>query len=164
MAKNLCHQVITGYHWVPKFQQYQAFSVLWWCVCVYLSRLIPSPFGTSGLVGKVDFTVRHLSSSVQTFPNSFSGFSSGQPCFSPLTRQVSHWNMKLPFSLSMTFSLFLLSLCFRRMSTSLWLHQFVSILSSLLPHFIQQLGLEICWLVATDLCLVFSVCGFYCTG
>ncbi|TVU12868.1 hypothetical protein EJB05_46534, partial [Eragrostis curvula] len=34
------------------------------------------------IVGKVDFTVRHLSSSVQQFPNSFSGLSSGQPCFS----------------------------------------------------------------------------------
>ncbi|XP_020113120.1 LIMR family protein Os06g0128200-like [Ananas comosus] len=42
-----------------------------------------------GLVGKVDFTVRHLSSSVESFPSSWSGFSSGQPCISPLTRQCS---------------------------------------------------------------------------
>ncbi|KAL6861591.1 hypothetical protein ACP4OV_017291 [Aristida adscensionis] len=60
-----------------------------------------------GLVGKVDFTVRHLSASVQTFPNSFSGFSSGQPCTSPLTRQcaastapansLSTWTMRATF-------------------------------------------------------------------
>ncbi|XP_072967359.1 LIMR family protein Os06g0128200 [Typha angustifolia] len=41
------------------------------------------------LVGKVDFTVRHLSSSVESFPTSWTGFSSGQPCISPLTRQCS---------------------------------------------------------------------------
>ncbi|VAI69324.1 unnamed protein product [Triticum turgidum subsp. durum] len=41
------------------------------------------------LIGKVDFTVRHLSSSVQAFPNpnQFSAFTSGQPCIAPLTRQ-----------------------------------------------------------------------------
>ncbi|RCV43904.1 hypothetical protein SETIT_9G331800v2 [Setaria italica] len=37
--------------------------------------------------GALNFTVRHLSSSVQPFPNSFSGFSSGQPCFNQLPRQ-----------------------------------------------------------------------------
>ncbi|VAI69322.1 unnamed protein product [Triticum turgidum subsp. durum] len=43
------------------------------------------------LIGKVDFTVRHLSSSVQAFPNpnQFSAFTSGQPCIAPLTRQCS---------------------------------------------------------------------------
>ncbi|KAM3196107.1 hypothetical protein ACQJBY_071998 [Aegilops geniculata] len=43
------------------------------------------------LIGKVDFTVRHLSSSVQPFPNpnQFSAFTSGQPCIAPLTRQCS---------------------------------------------------------------------------
>ncbi|KAG1371533.1 LIMR family protein [Cocos nucifera] len=39
------------------------------------------------LVGKVDFTVRHLSSSVRSFPNSWTGLSSSQPCLTPLTRQ-----------------------------------------------------------------------------
>ncbi|XP_078180936.1 LIMR family protein Os06g0128200 [Carex rostrata] len=39
------------------------------------------------LIGKVDFTVRHLSSSVQTFPTTWNQFSSGQPCISPLTKQ-----------------------------------------------------------------------------
>ena len=33
-----------------------------------------------GLIGKVDFTVRHLSSTVTTFPNSWTDFSSGQQC------------------------------------------------------------------------------------
>ncbi|URE24162.1 LMBR1-like membrane protein [Musa troglodytarum] len=33
-----------------------------------------------GLVGKVDFTVRHLSSSATSFPSSWSTFSSSQPC------------------------------------------------------------------------------------
>uniref|UniRef100_A0A0D6R4Q3 LIMR family protein n=1 Tax=Araucaria cunninghamii TaxID=56994 RepID=A0A0D6R4Q3_ARACU len=33
-----------------------------------------------GLVGKVDFTVRHLSSATNQFPNSWSGISSGRPC------------------------------------------------------------------------------------
>ncbi|KAM3206808.1 hypothetical protein ACQJBY_062150 [Aegilops geniculata] len=43
------------------------------------------------LIGKVDFTVRHLSSSVQAFPNpnQFGAFTSGQPCIAPLTRQCS---------------------------------------------------------------------------
>lgn len=36
--------------------------------------------GISGLVGKVDFTVRHLSSATTNFPSSWEGFSSGQPC------------------------------------------------------------------------------------
>ncbi|CAD6235170.1 unnamed protein product [Miscanthus lutarioriparius] len=49
--------------------------------------LLETPSFSSGLVGKVDFTVRHLFSSVQIFPNSFSGFSSGQPSISPLTRK-----------------------------------------------------------------------------
>ncbi|CAL9113579.1 unnamed protein product [Musa textilis] len=35
-----------------------------------------------GLVGKVDFTVRHLSSSAETFPSSWTGFSRSQPCIS----------------------------------------------------------------------------------
>lgn len=35
----------------------------------------------SGLVGKVDFTVRHLSSSTTSFPSSWS-FSSSQECIS----------------------------------------------------------------------------------
>ncbi|XP_073104869.1 LIMR family protein Os06g0128200 isoform X2 [Elaeis guineensis] len=39
------------------------------------------------LVGKVDFTVRHLSSSVRSFPNSWTGLSSSQPCLTPLIRQ-----------------------------------------------------------------------------
>jgi len=60
-----------------------------------------------GLVGKVDITVRHLSSSVETFPNSFSGFSSGQPCISSLPRQcaastapsssLTTWTMRATF-------------------------------------------------------------------
>ncbi|KAK1307216.1 LIMR family protein [Acorus calamus] len=33
-----------------------------------------------GLVGKVDFTVRHLSSPVTNFPSTWTGFSSSQPC------------------------------------------------------------------------------------
>ncbi|THU58872.1 hypothetical protein C4D60_Mb03t19040 [Musa balbisiana] len=35
-----------------------------------------------GLVGKVDFTVRHLSSSAESFPSSWTGFSRSQPCIS----------------------------------------------------------------------------------
>nr|CAD1830204.1 unnamed protein product [Ananas comosus var. bracteatus] len=60
-----------------------------------------------GLVGKVDFTVRHLSSSVESFPSSWSGFSSGQPCISPLTRQVHHRLNALALNLSSFGSLFL---------------------------------------------------------
>ena len=36
-------------------------------------------FHVLGVIGKVDFTVRHLSSSTMAFPNTFQ-FSSGQPC------------------------------------------------------------------------------------
>ncbi|KAG1339050.1 putative LIMR family protein [Cocos nucifera] len=39
------------------------------------------------LVGKVDFTVRHLSSSAISFPSSWTGLSSNQPCIGPLTHQ-----------------------------------------------------------------------------
>jgi len=40
-----------------------------------------------GLVGKVDFTVRHLSSSTAAFPNNF-GFSSDEPCIGNGALQV----------------------------------------------------------------------------
>lgn len=36
-------------------------------------------YGISGLAGKVDFTVRHLSSVTTNFPSNWD-FSSGQPC------------------------------------------------------------------------------------
>ncbi|THU51667.1 hypothetical protein C4D60_Mb06t33470 [Musa balbisiana] len=39
-----------------------------------------------GLVGKVDFTVRHLSSSASSFPSSWSTFSSSQPCIGSSNR------------------------------------------------------------------------------
>lgn len=41
----------------------------------------------SGLVGKVDFTVRHLSSSTSSFPSSWN-FNSGQQCVTSGSRQV----------------------------------------------------------------------------
>lgn len=41
----------------------------------------------SGLVGKVDFTVRHLSSSTTAFTNTFS-FSSTEPCIGNGVHQV----------------------------------------------------------------------------
>ncbi|XP_039127692.1 LIMR family protein Os06g0128200 [Dioscorea cayenensis subsp. rotundata] len=42
-----------------------------------------------GLVGKVDFTVRHLSSTTTSFPSSFTEFSSSQPCVGSTARQCS---------------------------------------------------------------------------
>ncbi|KAL5211322.1 hypothetical protein ABZP36_022169 [Zizania latifolia] len=62
-------------------------ALLWVAVSAVVCGLILGIL--YGLVGKVDFTVRHLSSSVETFPNLFTGFSSGQPCISPLTQQCS---------------------------------------------------------------------------
>ncbi|XP_020250628.1 LOW QUALITY PROTEIN: LIMR family protein Os06g0128200-like [Asparagus officinalis] len=40
-----------------------------------------------GLIGKVDFTVRHLSSSATSFPSTWSEFSSSQPCIGQSARQ-----------------------------------------------------------------------------
>jgi hypothetical protein len=44
--------------------------------------------GISGLIGKVDFTVRHLSSSTSSFPGSWQQFNSGEQCIGTGTRQV----------------------------------------------------------------------------
>lgn len=44
-----------------------------------------------GLIGKVDFTVMHLSSSTTSFPNSWD-FSSSQPCIGSGTRQCSAYS------------------------------------------------------------------------
>jgi LMBR1 domain-containing protein 1 len=40
-----------------------------------------------GLVGKVDFTVRHLSSTTTTFPSTWE-FSRNQPCIGSVAREV----------------------------------------------------------------------------
>ena len=48
--------------------------VLWWTVFTDFYQ-----YHVLGVIGKVDFTVRHLSSSTMAFPNTFQ-FSSGQPC------------------------------------------------------------------------------------
>ncbi|KAG9454001.1 hypothetical protein H6P81_006905 [Aristolochia fimbriata] len=45
-----------------------------------------------GLVGKVDFTVRHLSSSATTFPSSFTDFTSTQPCIGSSNHQCSAYS------------------------------------------------------------------------
>ncbi|CAN1853723.1 LIMR family protein At5g01460 [Linum perenne] len=42
-----------------------------------------------GLVGKVDFTVRHLSSTTMNFPTSWTGFSVSQPCIGNNAHQCS---------------------------------------------------------------------------
>ncbi|KAK9159070.1 hypothetical protein Scep_005644 [Stephania cephalantha] len=42
-----------------------------------------------GVVGKVDFTVRHLSSATSAFPSSWTDFSSNQPCLGSSARQCS---------------------------------------------------------------------------
>ncbi|XP_077230296.1 LIMR family protein At5g01460-like [Tasmannia lanceolata] len=42
-----------------------------------------------GLVGKVDFTVRHLSSTAANFPSSWTGLSSAQPCLGASNHQCS---------------------------------------------------------------------------
>ncbi|RWW32666.1 hypothetical protein GW17_00002632 [Ensete ventricosum] len=44
--------------------------------------LLPREEKDRGLVGKVDFTVRHLSSSAESFPSSWTGFSRSQSCIS----------------------------------------------------------------------------------
>ena len=49
----------------------------------HLSLMVP------GLIGKVDFTVRHLSSSATNFPSTWSEFSNSQPCVGQSARQVS---------------------------------------------------------------------------
>ena len=41
-----------------------------------------------GLVGKVDFTVKHLTSDTTTFTNNWSSFTSGQQCIGNGARQV----------------------------------------------------------------------------
>jgi len=148
-AKILCHLVITRYHQVPKFLQCRTFSVSWWCVFTKVGWS-HRHFVASGLVGKVDFTVRHLSSTVQTFPNSFSGFSSGLNC--PVWLVIDG-NMELPFSLLMTFSLFLLSVfTFHWTSTSLWLHLFFSV--RLLPHRLTRKQLGQCVLPSLNMWLL----------
>ncbi|GAU47804.1 hypothetical protein TSUD_263360 [Trifolium subterraneum] len=48
--------------------------------------------GISGLIGKVDFTVRHLSSSTSSFPGSWQQFNSGQECIGTGTRQCSAYS------------------------------------------------------------------------
>ncbi|CAJ2655963.1 unnamed protein product [Trifolium pratense] len=45
-----------------------------------------------GLIGKVDFTVRHLSSSTSPFPGSWQQFNSGQECIGTGTRQCSAYS------------------------------------------------------------------------
>lgn len=42
----------------------------------------------SGLAGKVDFTVRHLSSPTRSFPSNWTDFSSSQPCIVSNFHQV----------------------------------------------------------------------------
>uniref|UniRef100_A0A0E0HKA1 LIMR family protein n=2 Tax=Oryza TaxID=4527 RepID=A0A0E0HKA1_ORYNI len=60
-------------------------ALLWVAVSAVVCGLILGIL--YGLVGKVDFTVRHLSSAVETFPNSFTSFSTGQPCISTSPKQ-----------------------------------------------------------------------------
>ncbi|PIA59406.1 hypothetical protein AQUCO_00400349v1 [Aquilegia coerulea] len=45
-----------------------------------------------GLVGKVDFTVRHLSSSTTTFPSTFTAYSRNQPCIGSASHQCSAYS------------------------------------------------------------------------
>lgn len=49
----------------------------------------------SGLVGKVDFTVRHLSSATVPFPGTWSSFTSGQQCIGNGVRQVKENKLEL---------------------------------------------------------------------
>ncbi|KAJ8448334.1 hypothetical protein Cgig2_021962 [Carnegiea gigantea] len=53
-------------------------AVLWVSVTAIVCGLVLGIL--YGLIGKVDFTVRHLSSGTTSFPSSWSSFSSGQPC------------------------------------------------------------------------------------
>ncbi|RZC90740.1 hypothetical protein C5167_028574 [Papaver somniferum] len=63
-------------------------SALLWCgtsviVCGLVLGIL------YGVIGKVDFTVRHLSSSANNFPNDWKTFSSGQPCGNSTNHQCS---------------------------------------------------------------------------
>ncbi|PNY15845.1 LIMR family protein at5g01460-like protein, partial [Trifolium pratense] len=59
---------------------------------VGFSGLFQKWFIIKGLIGKVDFTVRHLSSSTSSFPGSWQQFNSGQECIGTGTRQCSAYS------------------------------------------------------------------------
>ena len=54
----------------------------------YVDNILLSHLIIPGLVGKVDFTVRHLTSATESFPSTWSSFTSGQQCIGNGAREV----------------------------------------------------------------------------